>query len=430
MHAYCLRPMRTMHAPPHSRTRAGMFSYHFAESALPRITLPDVGLEVFRAIVRYIYFDALPDEAELDMLVLPLLQQAQMMGLMRLSRQCQRYLEAAMAMDNAAAMLQSADTYGAGLLRAACMKHILDNFPTVSTSYGFINLRQDLMREVLHRRAERECGIAPAPPTPATGEMLDAAAATASASMDASGATARRSASRAMHARRTSRSLDQALHCAQSAQLDLPYMSAHGAQATPNALLNSHPPTVSFATAAVGASRAMDSLMAAPPPSAAAASLMSAPVLFTAAPPVEVAASAGKRRRAEPSPTALSDGASNIPRMASGGWNVRALMDAFARDESPSRGAASGASTTAAVGVDTAAAAGPHIASLEEDDADGFSYDDAGSDAGEETGSASASEFARRRGPGERGGPRSTRARRVPNVKRTRPATPAMQGSV
>lgn len=273
---------------------AGMFQAAFAEGARAIIPLPDIDLDVFRAIVGYIYFDALPDEQQLDVLVLPLLQQAQMMGLSRLSRQCQRYLEAAMAVDNTAAMLQSADTCGADMLRVACLRFILDHFPAVSTTYGFINLRADLMREVLSRRAQKEHGSVPAPPA----STPDAPSSSGGGGTNPSSA-ARAAGTNAM--RRLSRSLDHALHSAQMLPEALPAPAAHAGPAYSHALLAYS--SAMLHHAAASAAHAEESAAA--------------------------AQSTGKRRRSR------VDMAVALPLNSRGGVDVHALVEEFERDGAP-----------------------------------------------------------------------------------------------
>lgn len=127
---------------------AGMY-----ETKADEIRLKDVSHSVFMALVRFLYTDQLPAGGAL---VLPLLHQAQKFGLPRLSLLCQRSLEAQLDANNVAALLDAADTHRAMPLRNACIAFILRNFDMVSCTRGFLQLRDDLLREV---RA-----AAPAPP--------------------------------------------------------------------------------------------------------------------------------------------------------------------------------------------------------------------------------------------------------------------------
>lgn len=121
------------------------------ETKADEIALADVSYNVFLALVRFLYTDQLPPG---DSLVLPLLHQAQKFGLPRLSLLCQRSLEAQLDATNVAALLDAADTHRALPLREACITFILRSFDMVSCTRGFLQLRNDLLREVLVRRAE------------------------------------------------------------------------------------------------------------------------------------------------------------------------------------------------------------------------------------------------------------------------------------
>ena len=67
--------------------------------------------------------------------------QSQKMGLTRLSCLCQRQLEARLDPNNAAAMLEAADTHHALPLRTSCLRYILQNFSQVSRTHGFLVVR-------------------------------------------------------------------------------------------------------------------------------------------------------------------------------------------------------------------------------------------------------------------------------------------------
>ena len=138
----------------------------------------DVDLPTFTAVVRYLYTDQLPPPHLLDRFVLPLLAHAQRLGLTRLSRLCQRHLEAQLTHGNAPAMLELADTHGAAPLRAASLSYIQAHYPLVSLTRAFVALREDLLREVLYRRMRGEARAAAAA-VGADGEGDEAAAASA-----------------------------------------------------------------------------------------------------------------------------------------------------------------------------------------------------------------------------------------------------------
>ncbi len=126
------------------------------------IPLPGVNRDVATAVVRWLYTDALPSVPTLEGgLVVPLLITAQAWGLTRLSRLCQRFLEYRLTPSNAPTLLELADTHGARPLRAAAMDALLSAASyapdTVTSAVAFIALREDLLREVLHRmRGDRE----------------------------------------------------------------------------------------------------------------------------------------------------------------------------------------------------------------------------------------------------------------------------------
>lgn len=115
-----------------------------AESRSQVVTLADVSYDVFMAMVQFLYTDHLPTGD----LVMPLLHQAQKFGLPRLSLLCQRRLEAHLDPFNVATILEAADTHCARPLRKACMQSMLRNFDIVSCTEGFLDLREDLLREV------------------------------------------------------------------------------------------------------------------------------------------------------------------------------------------------------------------------------------------------------------------------------------------
>jgi hypothetical protein len=117
-----------------------MFSNGFHESSAAVITLSDITYPVFIALIRFLYTDQLPPPCA-EALVLPLLQQSQKMGLTRLSCLCQRQLEARLDPQNAAAMLEAADTHHALPLRASCLRYILQNFSQVSRTHSFLVVR-------------------------------------------------------------------------------------------------------------------------------------------------------------------------------------------------------------------------------------------------------------------------------------------------
>ncbi|KAA0176566.1 hypothetical protein FNF27_01847 [Cafeteria roenbergensis] len=134
-----------------------MFTCSMAEAveAHPVIPLVDVPIPIFLALIRYIYADQLPPRPVRDRLVPGLLQQAQRLGIVRLSVLCQQHLASRLSVHNAVAMLDAADTHGAIPLRRAAFAFVLDNFAAVSRTLAFLQLRADLLRHIMWRRARR-----------------------------------------------------------------------------------------------------------------------------------------------------------------------------------------------------------------------------------------------------------------------------------
>lgn len=150
-------PMLSPTPPPCLLAPADMFLSDMAEAsdAHPVIPLVDVPIPIFLALVRYIYTDRLPPRPVRDRLVPGLLQQAQKLGMVRLSVLCQQHLASRLSVHNAIAMLDAADTHGAIPLRRAAFVFVLDNFAAVSKTLPFLQLRGDLLRHIMWRRARR-----------------------------------------------------------------------------------------------------------------------------------------------------------------------------------------------------------------------------------------------------------------------------------
>lgn len=125
-----------------------------ARLPLPVVPLGDVSLPAFYVLVHYLYVDALPSIWDVGELGLEVLEQAQKLGLARLSLLCQAALERFVADDTAADLLRAADQLHALALRWSCVRYILSRFDAVSAQPGFIALPPDLVREILIRRAK------------------------------------------------------------------------------------------------------------------------------------------------------------------------------------------------------------------------------------------------------------------------------------
>ena len=135
-----------------------MFTSIFSEATATIIPIPDIDIESFRLILQYIYTDTIPlsetlSPQEFNEICIPLLIAAQRFSLLRLSRLCQRYIEYHLTMDNVCEFFELADTLHLRPLRRVCIYFILDRYNILSRSPSFIQLRSELLRELLHRRA-------------------------------------------------------------------------------------------------------------------------------------------------------------------------------------------------------------------------------------------------------------------------------------
>jgi hypothetical protein len=135
-----------------------MFTSTLVEATLPHPVIPleDVPLPTFLALVRYLYLDLLPPRPVRDRLVPGLLEQAQKLGIARLSLLCQHHLASRLNVHNAVTMLDAADTFGALPLRRAAFAFVLAHFTAVSKTLPFLQLRADLLRHIMWRRARRK----------------------------------------------------------------------------------------------------------------------------------------------------------------------------------------------------------------------------------------------------------------------------------
>ena len=144
-----------------------MFSSGMAESTASAITLPDVRYPVFLALCEYLYTDQM-HHAEFAM---ELLLESEKMSLTRLSALCQSVLEEGIDTHSVTTIFDAADTYGATALRKVCLDYILEKFTEVSTTDGFVSLREGLLREVLRCRANP--GAPPPPIFPQSRSSFD-----------------------------------------------------------------------------------------------------------------------------------------------------------------------------------------------------------------------------------------------------------------
>ena len=80
---------------------------------------------------------------------------ADQFGVERLKRLCEQLIVQAISIDNAADILQAADTHSALGLRGRCLEFMLRHFDAVSKSSGFEILAKDnveLLLEIIKKR--------------------------------------------------------------------------------------------------------------------------------------------------------------------------------------------------------------------------------------------------------------------------------------
>jgi speckle-type POZ protein len=109
------------------------------------IEIKDMEVEVFRAMLRFVYTDTVP---ELDLLkgeqatamAQRLLEAADRYGLNRLKRVCVEKVCTTIDVDTVATTLALAEQHGCSKLKARCIKFALDNICEVSSTEGFKHL--------------------------------------------------------------------------------------------------------------------------------------------------------------------------------------------------------------------------------------------------------------------------------------------------
>lgn len=115
------------------------------EKAPRCVEIKDMEVEVFRAMLRFVYTDTVP---ELDLLngeqatamAQHLLEAADRYGLNRLKRICVEKVCTTINVDTVATTLALAEQHGCSKLKARCMKFALDNICAVSATEGFKHL--------------------------------------------------------------------------------------------------------------------------------------------------------------------------------------------------------------------------------------------------------------------------------------------------
>ncbi|CAB0032566.1 unnamed protein product [Trichogramma brassicae] len=129
---------------------AAMFSCDMQENATNRVIIQDIGSEVFRELVRFVYTGRIE---RLDRHAKELLGAADKYALTRLKDICERHLCSSIDSDNAVEYLGLADLYGVPSLKESCLYHIschaheIANKPDVFNSIA--DLTKNLVIEVL-----------------------------------------------------------------------------------------------------------------------------------------------------------------------------------------------------------------------------------------------------------------------------------------
>lgn len=108
------------------------------------IEIKDMEAEVFRALLQFIYTDALPeqddDDVEAETMAYGLLEAADRYGMERLKLICAEKVHAGISVDTAAMALALAERHGCTKLKARCIEFILasqENFHAVAATQGY-----------------------------------------------------------------------------------------------------------------------------------------------------------------------------------------------------------------------------------------------------------------------------------------------------
>uniref|UniRef100_K3WAD0 BTB domain-containing protein n=1 Tax=Globisporangium ultimum (strain ATCC 200006 / CBS 805.95 / DAOM BR144) TaxID=431595 RepID=K3WAD0_GLOUD len=126
-----------------------MFTSGMRESREHEITLQHLRVPVFLALLEYLYVDAVTVGPEM---ALELFAAADLYTLERLKGLCELLVQKHMAIENAAALFQSADELHASRLREICLAYMVRHFDQVTKTDAFANLSRDLILEVLQSR--------------------------------------------------------------------------------------------------------------------------------------------------------------------------------------------------------------------------------------------------------------------------------------
>jgi len=126
-----------------------MFSSGMRESREHEVSLAHMRAPVFLALLEYIYVDAVNVGAEM---ALELYAAADLYTLDRLKGLCEIIVQKNIAIDNAAALFQTADDLHSQRLREVCLAYMVRHFDMVTKTDAFAALSRDLILEVLQNR--------------------------------------------------------------------------------------------------------------------------------------------------------------------------------------------------------------------------------------------------------------------------------------
>ena len=111
--------------------------------------IDEVSKDTFLELLRYLYTDEFHGNA------LTVFELADRFGVERLKRICESEMFSLIDVDNAAAILYTANVHNSVELRNTAMKFVLDNFDVVSKTASFHNVARadvDLVLEILKLR--------------------------------------------------------------------------------------------------------------------------------------------------------------------------------------------------------------------------------------------------------------------------------------
>ncbi|CAL5049198.1 unnamed protein product [Urochloa decumbens] len=141
------------HVPAHRSLLAARSPVFMAELfggmkemvAAPCVEVKDMKVEVFRAMLHFVYTDTVPEldqlkEDQATVMARRLLEAADRYGLQRLKRICVEKVCTAINVNNVAATLALAEQHGCLKLKARCMKFTMANLGAVSATEGYKRL--------------------------------------------------------------------------------------------------------------------------------------------------------------------------------------------------------------------------------------------------------------------------------------------------